>query len=673
MAAEPKITRATHGLVSTITRYGVRLRRDGQEWRGLCPFHAEDTPSFTVFVGKDGVERFHCFGCSTHGDVIDFVSEWCGCGFAEAARILEGGDGGGTKKEDAGRQEPAQVQDPYAGFEACEPPAATPVFRINFQTCGIFNPKRGKVFDYTPALVHRYTAGLYVLRVDLGHGKKITPSIAWVRRSDGTECWSHFPMPEPRPIYRLPALLASPAAQVLIVEGEKCADVAAALLPGLVPVSWCGGTGAVAKTDWSPLAGRGAVIWPDNDDVGAAAAVEVADRAWQAGASSVRVIRRPGGLVAKGWDIADAVDEGWDAARVVAWARERAVEFGPAEVARFREAHEKRKEVRENTADNRGHARRAVGDTRPNDKTRPASVPNIPARADNVIHINPGPDPAGDESPANWRDNLMLNDDGVVRPRLSQNFKWMLRCHPDTDALFRWNQIAEAVFLHRAPPWGAPHPDPWPARRLTNNDIFETTTWLERRGMTPRKNETADTIYDVASFRSYNPVKDYLLGLVWDGCPRLAGGMWEGDTVLPLAQEYLGTPNDPIYGAFMVKFHIAAVARIMQPGCQVDNMIVLESPQGRRKSSYIRAMSTVAGVEYFCDDVGDISNKDSIIRLHGCWLVEIGELAKVRVADIEVTKSWVTRRSDRYRPPYEREVKDVARHFVLAASVNPSG
>lgn len=518
-----------------------------------------------------------------------------------------------------------------------------------------------------PHVVYEYGPDQIVCRWDFtdGRAKELRPA---VRGPDG---WQWRGLPEPRPLYRLRELVARPDAQVLIVEGEKCADVAAQTLPSLVCVSWCGGGRAVAKSDWTPLAGRKVVIWPDNDDPGAETAVGITAQAWNAGAVSARIIRRPGPEAAKGWDIADAVAEGWDAARIVTWAKARAVEFTREDVQAW-----KRREVVHHKSGNRSSL------SAPQHKTQPAlapipqaraAVPSIPLqRRDNITAL-PGVTIPTAESLENWRANLLLNADGIIKPRLSQNFKWMLRCHSDTAGLFAWNEIAEAVFLHRAPPWSAQESSPWKPRRLLNNDIFETTTWFERRGMTPRKNETADTIYDVSSFSSYNPVKAYLSALVWDQCPRLAGGAWEGDTVAPLSTEYLGTPDDPIYGRFMVMWHVAAVARIMRPGCQVDNMIVLESPQGRRKSSYVRAMSTVDGIEYFCDDVGDISNKDSIIRLHGCWLVEIAELAKVRHADIEVTKSWVTRRSDRYRPPYEREVKDVPRHFVLAASVNPSG
>ncbi len=480
-----------------------------------------------------------------------------------------------------------------------------------------------------PAAVYKYASGV-VCRWDNPQGKEIRPAVP-----DGRGGWQWRALPDPRPLYGLDDLTARPAAQVLIVEGEKCADAAMLVVPGLVSVTWSGGGRAVHKTDWKPLAGRRVVIWPDNDEPGAETAVAVAEQCWQAGAVGVKIIRRPGAEQAEGWDIADAVSEGWDAPRIIAWLKPRAVEFTAEMVKSWRQKR--------------------------------VSVPQI-GRTDNVVAIRPEitiPSEA-------WRNNLVLNEDGVAKPRLNQNFKWMLRCHPDTAGLFAWNEIAEAVFLTRNPAWSEDTTSPMP-RRLRDTDIFETTTFLERRGLGPRKTETADTIYDVASFNRYNPVRDYLTGLKWDGVPRLQGGMWEGDTIEPLSVEYLGAPSDPIYATFMVKWHIAAVARIMRPGCQVDNMIVLESPQGRRKSSYVRTMATVAGIEYFCDDVGDITNKDSIIRLHGCWLVEIAELASLRRSDTETSKAWITRRSDRYRPPYEREVKDVPRHFVLAASVNPSG
>ena len=80
--------RAQAGLVNTISRYGVKLARKGREHVGLCPFHKEKTPSFTVNEGKG---FYHCFGCGAHGDILDFVMAFAGCSFREAMEDLRGG------------------------------------------------------------------------------------------------------------------------------------------------------------------------------------------------------------------------------------------------------------------------------------------------------------------------------------------------------------------------------------------------------------------------------------------------------------------------------------------------------------------------------------------------------------------------------------------------------
>ena len=68
----------------------VRLVRRGRELLGLCPFHKEKTPSFTVNEDKG---FFHCFGCGAHGDVIGFVMRDEGLSFPEAVERLAGDAG----------------------------------------------------------------------------------------------------------------------------------------------------------------------------------------------------------------------------------------------------------------------------------------------------------------------------------------------------------------------------------------------------------------------------------------------------------------------------------------------------------------------------------------------------------------------------------------------------
>ena len=76
--------RAASDIVGVISQH-VQLRREGQRWKGLCPFHSEKTPSFSVNA-NEGV--WYCFGCQARGDVITFVREVEHLGFPEAVEWL---------------------------------------------------------------------------------------------------------------------------------------------------------------------------------------------------------------------------------------------------------------------------------------------------------------------------------------------------------------------------------------------------------------------------------------------------------------------------------------------------------------------------------------------------------------------------------------------------------
>src|SRR5438876_6365649 len=71
-------------IVRVIGEY-VQLKRAGQNFRGLCPFHAEKSPSFAVHPTK---QIYHCFGCGVGGDVFKFVMEMEKCAFPEAIRVV---------------------------------------------------------------------------------------------------------------------------------------------------------------------------------------------------------------------------------------------------------------------------------------------------------------------------------------------------------------------------------------------------------------------------------------------------------------------------------------------------------------------------------------------------------------------------------------------------------
>ena len=145
--------------------------------------------------------------------------------------------------------------------------------------------------------VYQYSNEFYVCRFP---GKKIRP--LWY---DGQK-WNFKAPPSPRPIYNCQDLKIFPDRQVLITEGEKAATAAAKLLPDFVSVTWSSGCKAFDKTDWSPIKGRTAILWPDADEPGRQAMAKLAPRLLQAGAEKVYIVSPPENAP-EGWDLADAI------------------------------------------------------------------------------------------------------------------------------------------------------------------------------------------------------------------------------------------------------------------------------------------------------------------------------------------------------------------------------
>lgn len=177
----------------------------------------------------------------------------------------------------------------------------------------------------------------HVYRFNLPDGGKEVLPQCYAQCEDGRKGWRWVSFPKPRPLYGLDLLAANPAANVCIVEGEKAADAARVLFPSAVVVTWPGGGKAVKHADWTPLAGRKVVIWPDWDlkefkephpragqlmpwleQPGVKTGLEIAGILRDI-AAGVRLLMPPRDRPADGWDAFDAVAEGWTAASVTAW------------------------------------------------------------------------------------------------------------------------------------------------------------------------------------------------------------------------------------------------------------------------------------------------------------------------------------------------------------------
>ena len=110
------------------------------------------------------------------------------------------------------------------------------------------------------------------------------------------------------------------------------------------------------------------------------------------------------------------------------------------------------------------------------------------------------------------------------------------------------------------------------------------------------------------------------------------------------------------------------MARIYQPGAKADCCLILEGPQGLKKST---ALKTIAG-EWFTDEIADLGSKDAAMQTRGVWIIEIAELDSMSRADVGKIKAFMSRACDRFRPPYGRRLIEAPRQCVFAGSVNQS-
>ena len=218
-----------------------------------------------------------------------------------------------------------------------------------------------------------------------------------------------------------------------------------------------------------------------------------------------------------------------------------------------------------------------------------------------------------------------------------------------------FDEFRQEIAVNRPLPWDdhADLPRPW-----TDADDVRCAEWLQRREINVAPALVARSVGAVARDIRIHPVRDYLHSLRWDGRPRLE--TW--------AITYLGAADTRLNRAFGSLWMISAVARILQPGAKADHMLILEGPQGAKKST---ALKVLAGADWFTDELAEIGSKDAAQQMRGVWIIEIAELDALGRADVSRIKSFLSRTVDRYRPPYERYVIDVPRQCIFAGSVNP--
>lgn len=438
-------------------------------------------------------------------------------------------------------------------------------------------------------------------------GKDVLPACWAVNEKTGKGDWRWMAFAEPRPLYGLDRLAAAPDAPVLMVEGEKCADAGTEHLADYVTVSWPGGSKAIGKVGFSPLAGRTVYLWPDCDaqvdkltgtvlpereQPGVKAMVAIAQRLLDLGCT-VYLLRIPApGEKPGSWDIADAIEDGTDAAAFII------------------------------------------------DNARPYQPDGAPTAT--------GAGAGGGEK---WTDALLWRRGELVA--CLANIIDIISNTREWRGVLAYDEFAQRTVKLKPPPYAQATIGEWESL-----DDSQTAMWLTRRwGLVASSATVAEAIEVLARMNTFHPVRQWLNGLPeWDGVVRTSTWL----------HTYLGVPVSEYSKRVGMWYLLGMVNRVMRPGSKFDYCLVLEGKQGRKKS----AVFAVLGGEWYGDTDLDLGNKDSMTALRGKMLYEFAELGSLAKAESLKQKSFLSRQVDEYRPVYGRREIRAPRQVVFGGTTN---
>jgi predicted P-loop ATPase len=196
-------------------------------------------------------------------------------------------------------------------------------------------------------------------------------------------------------------------------------------------------------------------------------------------------------------------------------------------------------------------------------------------------------------------------------------------------------------------------------QEISDKIAGDVQKWMQSIGLrTMSPDNVLRGLFNTAREHSFHPVLDYLNGLVWDGVDR--NTRW--------LSTYMGAEDTEYSRMVGPLFLISMAARIFAPGCKVDYMLVFEHKQGKEKSKSVEALFT----PWFSDDLPDITAnpKDAKLHLRGKWGIEIAEMHAFNRAETNHLKSFITRKEERYRPPFGRTEVDEPRQVLFIGTTN---
>ena len=170
------------------------------------------------------------------------------------------------------------------------------------------------------------------------------------------------------------------------------------------------------------------------------------------------------------------------------------------------------------------------------------------------------------------------------------------------------------------------------------------------------ENKIKDARNEIVSKNSFNPLKDYIDSLQWDGKERLDS----------FFIDYLGAEDTPLVRAMTRKTICAGAARVLDPGCKWDYVLTLVGGQGIGKSYTVKRL----GKKWSSDSLVSVVGKEGMEQIQGFWVIEIAELSALRKAEAEQVKHFITKTEDSFRPSYGKNTERYPRQCIFFATTN---
>ncbi len=263
---------------------------------------------------------------------------------------------------------------------------------------------------------------------------------------------------------------------------------------------------------------------------------------------------------------------------------------------------------------------------------------------------NPNGD--NDQENSEWIAELEIDTKGNFLST-ANNLNLIFAMDPDLKGLFNYNTFDNKRYILKSTPWReVPEMEP-----MRNVDYAGVRNYIETTYGICSSNKIDDSLSLEIERNSIHPIRDYLADLNWDGQDRIS-------TTL---RDYFGADDEIYTRDSFRKMMVASVARVMDPGCKFDYMLILAGTQGLKKSTFLNILGKE---KWFSDSFSTVHGKEALEQLQGAWLIEVGELSAFKKSEVQAIKQFISKQKDDYRPAYARSPETFKRQCVFWGTTN---